>query len=288
MLSVPNDFTREWIEGHFLDLIGAAVRDATGAETRDPASSSSSEVEPVRARCRGRAGADGPPRVRDEPEVHVRLVRDRLVEPLRARGRARRRRGAGPGVQPALHLRRHGPRQDAPPAGDRPVRRRALARALGPLHHERDVHERLHQLAPRQAHRGLQAALPHLRPAADRRHPVPRAQGADPGGVLPHLQLALRGRPADRDLLRPAAARDLDARGAPALALRVGADHRHPAARPRDAHRDPPQEGEDGRHPHPRSAGADLHRRPRLDEHPRARGRAHAGRRLLEPDRRGR
>jgi chromosomal replication initiator protein len=30
-------------------------------------------------------------------------------------------------------------------------------------------------------------------PAADRRHPVPRAQGADPGGVLPHVQLALRG-----------------------------------------------------------------------------------------------
>ncbi len=28
VLSVPNDFTREWIEGHFLDLIRAAVRDA--------------------------------------------------------------------------------------------------------------------------------------------------------------------------------------------------------------------------------------------------------------------
>ena len=32
VLSVPNDFTRDWIEGHFLDLIGAAVRDATGDE----------------------------------------------------------------------------------------------------------------------------------------------------------------------------------------------------------------------------------------------------------------
>jgi len=32
VLAVPNDFTREWIEGHFLDLIGAAVRDATGGE----------------------------------------------------------------------------------------------------------------------------------------------------------------------------------------------------------------------------------------------------------------
>jgi len=32
VLAVPNDFTREWIEGHFLDLLRAAVRDAGGAE----------------------------------------------------------------------------------------------------------------------------------------------------------------------------------------------------------------------------------------------------------------
>src|SRR4051794_28812511 len=31
---VPNDFTREWIEGHFLDMIRAAVRDAGGEELR--------------------------------------------------------------------------------------------------------------------------------------------------------------------------------------------------------------------------------------------------------------
>jgi chromosomal replication initiator protein len=34
VLRVPNDFTREWIEGHFLGLIDAAVRDATGDEIR--------------------------------------------------------------------------------------------------------------------------------------------------------------------------------------------------------------------------------------------------------------
>jgi chromosomal replication initiator protein len=32
VLGVPNDFTRNWIEGHFLSLIGAAIRDVTGAE----------------------------------------------------------------------------------------------------------------------------------------------------------------------------------------------------------------------------------------------------------------
>jgi chromosomal replication initiator protein len=34
VVSVPNDFTREWIEGHFLDLIRAAVKDASGSELR--------------------------------------------------------------------------------------------------------------------------------------------------------------------------------------------------------------------------------------------------------------
>jgi len=33
-IAVPNDFTREWIEGHFLGLIKAAVRDVVGSETR--------------------------------------------------------------------------------------------------------------------------------------------------------------------------------------------------------------------------------------------------------------
>jgi len=33
-LALPNDFTREWVEGHFLGLIRAAVKDATGQELR--------------------------------------------------------------------------------------------------------------------------------------------------------------------------------------------------------------------------------------------------------------
>jgi chromosomal replication initiator protein len=32
VLTVPSEFTRDWIEGHFLGLIGAAVRDITGVE----------------------------------------------------------------------------------------------------------------------------------------------------------------------------------------------------------------------------------------------------------------
>ena len=178
-----------------------------------------------------------------EPEVHVRQLRDRVLEPVRARCRARGRRGAGAGVQPPLHLRQHRSRQDAPHAGRERLCQRSLEAAHDALRDERDVHERLHQLAPRQAHRGVQAPLPRVRRPPRRRHPVPRGQGADPGGVLPYLQLALRGRPADRDLVRPAAEGDRNPRGAASLAVRVGAHDRHPASRPRDAHRDPPQEG---------------------------------------------
>jgi chromosomal replication initiator protein len=34
VLAVPNNFTREWIEGHFLDLMRAGLRDAAGSELR--------------------------------------------------------------------------------------------------------------------------------------------------------------------------------------------------------------------------------------------------------------
>jgi len=50
LLACPNNFTREWIEGHFLGLIGAAVRDVTGRERQihlaiDEASSAEPEPE---------------------------------------------------------------------------------------------------------------------------------------------------------------------------------------------------------------------------------------------------
>jgi chromosomal replication initiator protein len=54
VIAVPNDFTREWIEAHFLGLIGAAVRDSTGEERRvqlsvsDPAGGPVTDLEPPR------------------------------------------------------------------------------------------------------------------------------------------------------------------------------------------------------------------------------------------------
>ena len=32
VLAVPNDFTRTWIEDHFLDLIHAAIRETVGSD----------------------------------------------------------------------------------------------------------------------------------------------------------------------------------------------------------------------------------------------------------------
>jgi len=48
VLAVPNDFTREWIEGHFVDLINAALRDATGEERRVEITVEHDEVKSTR------------------------------------------------------------------------------------------------------------------------------------------------------------------------------------------------------------------------------------------------
>ena len=53
----------------------------------------------------------------------------------------------------------------------------------------------------------LPRQVPQRGRAADRRHPVPRRQGAHAGGVLPHLQRAAREHEADRHRLRPPAQR---------------------------------------------------------------------------------
>jgi chromosomal replication initiator protein len=61
VLAVPNDFTREWIESHFLGLIDAAVRDATGEERRISLS--------VRLDDTGGEPAEAQPLVEEAPRV---------------------------------------------------------------------------------------------------------------------------------------------------------------------------------------------------------------------------
>ena len=117
---------------------------------------------------------------------------------------------------------------------------RGLAGAVRLL---RRIYQRPDQRHPLAYHAGLPREVPAHRCAADRRHPVHRRQRIYPGGVLPHLQHPARAEQTDRHLIRPAAQGHGHAGGAPALALRVGADRRYPAARFRDAHGHPAQQG---------------------------------------------
>ena len=57
-LVVPNDFTREWIEGHFLGFVKAAARDALGRDMRVT-------LDGARAAARRRATRRPSPRRRE-------------------------------------------------------------------------------------------------------------------------------------------------------------------------------------------------------------------------------
>ena len=122
-------------------LVSFAVEQGRGSPVVAPTGPPSG---PPSASTRRRSPTAGHPRSSSTRSTRSTL-RHRLVEPVRARRRARGG-GAGPGLQPALHLRRHGARQDASPAGDRALRSPALATADDAVRDERDLHERLHRL----------------------------------------------------------------------------------------------------------------------------------------------
>ena len=147
------------------------------------------------------------------------------------------------------------------------------------LRHVREVHQRVHHHHPAGQDRRVPGALSADRPAAHRRHPVHRRQGADPGRVLPHVQRHPRGRQADRPALRPAAEGDPDPRGAPPQPVRVGPHRRPDRPGPRDPHRDPAGQGRGGRGPD-HVGRHRVHRPQGRQQHPRARGRAEPDRRL--------
>ncbi|TML58478.1 MAG: chromosomal replication initiator protein DnaA [Actinobacteria bacterium] len=71
-ISVPNDFTREWIEGHFLGLIGAAARDATGHERRIQLTVADHPRETA-------ATAAAPPRKQSESGLNTKYTFDSFV-----------------------------------------------------------------------------------------------------------------------------------------------------------------------------------------------------------------
>ena len=130
-------------------------------------------------------------------------------------------------------------------------------------------------------HPGLQAPLPRVRRPADRRRPVHGEQGGAPGGVLPHLQRPQGCLQADRPHLGPPAQVDRDPGGPPAQPLPLGPDHRDRPPRPRDPPGHPALQVRE-RAPRDPRRRARVHRRPREEQHPGARGGPDPGQRLRQ------
>ena len=267
-IAVPNGFAKDWLETRYRSLISQTLARIVGYSVQvefvvGPAAAGR------RGRRRGgrpgrpRRGAAGqparPPRAdarrwrgrRDQPQpaLHVQQLHRRLGQPPGPCGQPVGRRAPRARLQPALPVRRRGPRQDPPDARHRQPGDRPLPAQARRVRHDGEVHQRVHHEHPAGQDRRVPGALPPDRPPAHRRHPVHRGQGTDPGRVLPYVQRDPRGRQADRPVLGPAAQGHPDPRGAPAQPLRVG-PHRGPdRARPRDAHRHPAGQGRGGRRP---------------------------------------
>ena len=291
---VPNALFKDWLTKHYAGVISEAmgelkrpnllvhfVSDTQSDVTVIPLSADEAaalETGPPPSTQPGPAGLN--------PALHLRHLHRRIVESVRARRVPRGRRGAVALLQPAVHLRRRGSRQDASDARGRALRAAARSQSQAHLHLVRAIHERDDQRGPLRSRARFPRALSIGRRAARRRHPVSRRQGRHADRVLPHLQRAVRFAEADRAEQRLSAARDSGARGAPALALRVGPDRRHSVAGSRDEGRD--SQAESGN----RSGAAarqrrDVHRRQDQVEHPRARGIADSPHRVRVADRPG-
>ena len=209
-IGVPNAQFREWLSKNYLGVLQEALAEAGQPALRVAFEEVAEEAGPRRRRRSGRARFLAP-----QPQVHVRELRGRLLEPVRPRRGAGGRGDPLEVVQPPLHLRRGRPRQDAPDARDRPLHPGPPEAAERPLHLDRPLHQRDDQRDPLRPPPFLPPEVPRDRRAADRRHPVHRREGPDAGGVLPHLQRAARRAEADRgELGLPARGRSRPSRSA--------------------------------------------------------------------------
>ena len=129
----------------------------TGNRRQPPPALLPRAPEPVTEEAFQRAECHGRP----QPALHVRHVHRRTVEPVRARRLPCGRRSPVAVLQPAVHLRWCGSRQDALDARDRPVRAAAPSRLQTDLHLVRTIHERDDQRGALRPHPRFSRALSH-------------------------------------------------------------------------------------------------------------------------------
>ena len=217
VLAVPSGVVRDRLEGRFHGLVHEALLDSSGKEVQfrfdvqiDDVSSEEltlgrdlEQIEPryVRARRagtrqRGPSGAGKCPRRRrrpTQPEVHLRCLRDRAVQPLRPRRSLVGGRGTGTVLQPLVRLRGRRTGKDTPAASGRELRARELREDASALRLDRDVHERIRRDTPCERRHGrLSSSLPGVRRASHRRRPVHGQEGVPARGAVPHLQFVVR------------------------------------------------------------------------------------------------
>jgi chromosomal replication initiator protein len=167
VVEVPNDFTRDWIQGHFLDFVSGVARESLGREVlvtftvgeRRP--QPPPVARPAETELRRR---DVEIPYRDTPEVDL---NSKYTFDLFVIGSSNRFAHAA-----ALAV-AEAPAQAYNPLfiyGGTGLGKTHLLQAIG--HYVRQHSRRL--------------TMRYVT-----RHPVLRGEGADPGGVLPHVQLAL-------------------------------------------------------------------------------------------------
>ncbi len=144
VVGVPNDFAREWIDKRFAALVAEALGQVLGdtvtvrvvvderaaALPQAPAAATPVARSPPRRHAGPRPSRHRtrqPARstcARTQPPLRLRALRGRPPQPVRHGGGAQRGRIARHRLQPGVHLRGHGPRQDPPHAGRGPRRPR--------------------------------------------------------------------------------------------------------------------------------------------------------------------
>ena len=212
-IAVPNGFAKDWLETRYRPLISQTLARIVGYSVRSSSSSSRGRRrQPGTAGSRrptpagpGRADA-GRRRGGGSTNLNPRYTfanfivgsANRLAHAAAPLGR----RAPGPRLQPALPLRRRGPRQDPPDARDRERGHRPLPAQEGRLRDEREVHERVHHEHPAGPDRRLPGPLP-----ADRPPPRSTTSSSSPTRSGPRRSSSTRSTPSTRTASRSSSRR---------------------------------------------------------------------------------